>query len=232
MNPTVERELKLDIDIKHVDRVIDIIPDICGEMNWDSSGRIMMVNHDRYFDRLLESGNFLLHSKKSYVRVRKSVWPEKMRQAEFIAYRKLTEAVYGKPAEIYDNEISVLKTQEITNELVKDCPEYLRKPSDESIGAVEHLESMGLSEIIRVRCHRYVWPVRLGSGTNDMVKVKVDKVAYKTLKEGPFAQFELDYYSPQLFDEATRFLSLLAKKMGEAVAPSSISKLDRGLKYI
>ena len=232
MNPTVERELKLDIDIKHVDKVIDIIPDICGEMNWISSGRIMMVNHDRYFDQLLESGNFLLHSKKSYVRVRKSVWPEKMRQAEFIAYRKLTEAVYGKPAEIYDNEISVLKTQEITNELVKDCPKHLRKPSDESIGAVEHLESMGLSEIIRVRCHRYVWTVRLGSGTNDMVKVKVDKVAYKTLKKGPFAQFELDYYSPQLFDEATRFLSLLAKKMGEAVAPSSISKLDRGLKYI
>ncbi len=232
MNPTVERELKLDIDVKFVDKVVNIIPSICMEMNWETSCRIMMVNHDRYFDQLLENGSFLLHSKKSYVRVRKSVWPEKMRQAEFIAYRKLTEAVYGKPAEIYDNEISVLKTQEITNELVKDFPKHLRKPTDEAIGVVEHLESMGLSEIVRIRCHRYVWPVRLGSGIDDMVKVKVDKVSYKTIKEGPFAQFELDYYSPQLFDEATRFLNLLAKKMGDAVIPTSTSKLDRGLKYI
>ncbi|MEZ4812236.1 MAG: hypothetical protein R2883_01880 [Caldisericia bacterium] len=119
MNPTSERELKLDIRIDSIDQVVDIIPEVCNEMNWSYKERIDMINYDRYFDQLLENGNFLLNSNNSYVRVRKSLWPAKNRQAEFIAYRKLTEAAYGKPAEIYDFEISVLKTQEVTAELLK-----------------------------------------------------------------------------------------------------------------
>ncbi len=232
MNPTTERELKLDIKIDCVEDVIGHVPGLCKEMNWDYQDRISMVNHDRYFDQLQSTGIFLLHSNKSYIRVRKSVWSEKNRQAEFIAYRKLTEAVYGKPAEIYDYEISVLKTQEITSELFKDFPKNLVRPMEESIGAVEHLESMNLSEIVRLKCHRFIWVVRLGSHDSDRIKIKIDRVTYKSPENEAFSQLEIDYYSPSLFEEAARFVSLLTKKIDGIVSISSMSKLDRGLSLL
>ncbi len=231
MNPTSERELKLDIRIDSIDKVVDIIPDICSEMNWSYKERIDMINYDRYFDQLLENGNFLLNSNNSYVRVRKSLWPAKNRQAEFIAYRKLTEAAYGKPAEIYDFEISVLKTQEVTAELFKDYPKNLIRPFEESIGAVEHLESMHLSEIVRLRCYRSVWVVSMGSNESDKIKIKIDNFSFKG-SDINFAQLEIDYYSPSLFEDAARFVSLLSKKVDGIASTSTMSKLDRGLSLI
>ncbi|HOO97064.1 MAG TPA: hypothetical protein PKV16_02160 [Caldisericia bacterium] len=232
MKPTTERELKLDLSVEFTNDLIEQMPKIFEKNGWDCPTRINMTNFDRYFDKLLDTGNFLLHSNNSYVRVRKSVWPEKKREAEFIAYRKLTEAAYGKPAEIYDYEISVLKTQEITHELLMDYPSELREPFEEAIGSVEHLESMRLSEIVRLRCDRVIWPIKVGLADTDVIKIKIDRVVYKSHPMQAFAQIEIDYYSPSLFDKAAAFVRTLSTFEQSHAGASTMSKLDRGLSLL
>ncbi len=236
MNPTTERELKLDLNTDVTRQIIQIIPELAMLNGWPCKNKIEQVNYDRYFDQLLTTNLFLLYSQESYVRVRKSVWPEAKREAEFIAYRKLTEASYGKPAEIYDNEISVLKIREITDQLIKDHPANLREPARDSIGAVEHLESMGLSEIIRLKCERTVYPIAYSDNQTDLVKVKVDKVTYKNRPNDIFTQVEIDYYSAELFDLASRMMqsiTMAIKDLSGAVPSfSSTSKMARGIQLL
>ncbi len=236
MNPTTERELKLDLNTDVTRQIIQIIPELAMLNGWPCKSKIEQVNYDRYFDQLLTTNLFLLYSQESYVRVRKSVWPETKREAEFIAYRKLTEASYGKPAEIYDNEISVLKIREITDQLIKDHSANLREPAKDSIGAVEHLESMGLSEIIRLKCERTVYPIAYSDNQTDLVKVKVDKVTYKNRPNDIFTQVEIDYYSAELFDLASRMMqsiTMAIKDLSGAVPSfSSTSKMARGIQLL
>lgn len=236
MNPTAERELKLDLKADVTKQIIQIIPELAVLNGWPCKNRIEQYNFDRYFDQLLASNIFLLYSQESYVRVRKTVWSEANREAEFIAYRKLTEASYGKPAEIYDNEISVLKIREVTDQLFKDHSGCLRTPALDSIGAVEHLESMGLSEIIRLKCERTVYPIAYSDNQTDLVKVKVDRVTYKNRPDDVFTQIEIDYYSAGLFDMASQMMQsiIMAVKDLSGASPcfSSTSKLARGIQLL
>lgn len=236
MNPTNERELKLDINADASPKISALVSELIEKYRWPVRARIDMINYDRYFDQLQPSGLFLLHGQDAYIRVRKSVWPQKSREAEFIAYRKLNEASYGKPAEIYDNEISVLKTNEIIAELLRDHPEKLCPPSPEAIGVVEHLESMGLSEIIRLKCERCIYPISYSDQPTDQVKIKIDRVTYKARPNEVFTQVEIDYYSNELFDMATKIMEVINVGVRDITGVdsrfSSVSKMSRGIELL
>lgn len=236
MYPTSERELKLDIGGDVAPKLIKYIPDLIMRNSWPGKGRFDVINFDRYFDQLLKSGLFALHSIDAYVRVRKSVWPQKEREAEFIAYRKLNEAAYGRPAEIYDNEMSVLKIKEITDELLKDHPDKLIPPAHEAIGPIENLESMGLSEIIRLTCERSVFPISYTENPADQVKIKVDRVVYKSRPLEVFTQLEIDYYSNELFDVAATIMKSVTMALRDLTGVdciiSTTSKMTRGIQLL
>jgi len=233
MNPTTERELKLDVDSDVAPKLVKMMAELVATYGWPLRSKTDQINYDRYFDQLLPSGLFLLHSQDAYVRVRKSVWTASERELEFIAYRKLSEAGYGRPAEIYDNEISVLKIKEITNELLRDHINNLRQPSLEAIGAVEHLETMGLAEIIRLKCERSVFTLSQTDQSADQVKIKVDRVTYKAHPDKPFTQVEIDYYSPELFDMASRIIGSIENAIHDLTGVktnfSSTSKMTKGI---
>lgn len=232
MNPTVERELKLDVDPIGALKLIDALPSMIEKNGWPQKPCLTQINYDRYFDKLLPTGVFMLQSNDSYVRVRKTVWPLTYREAEFVAYRKLNEAAYGRPAEIFDYEISVLKTKEIIQELIKDMPDKLYPSSQEAIGPIENLESMGLSEIVRLKCERSVFPIALSDQPNDMVKVKIDMFSFKSRKDKLFGQVEVDYYNPNLFDLASQMFKTIHGMPGLSAQFSTKSKLTIGMELI
>lgn len=232
MNPTVERELKLDVDPIGALKLIDAMPSMIDRNGWPLKSKMTQINYDRYFDKLLPTGVFMLQSNDSYVRVRKTVWPLTYREAEFVAYRKLNEAAYGRPAEIFDYEISVLKTREIIQELIRDLPDKLYPATQEAIGPIENLESMGLSEIIRLKCERTVFPINLSDQPNDMVKIKIDLFSFKSKKDKLFGQVEIDYYNPNLFDMASQIFKTIQGMDGLSAQYSSKSKLTIGMELI
>jgi hypothetical protein len=232
MNPTSERELKLDVNPLGALKLIDGLPVMLDKQGWPVRQRLTQINYDRYFDKLLPTGVFMLQSNDSYIRVRKTVWPHTNREAEFVAYRKLNDAAYGRPAEIYDYEISVLKTMEIIQELVRDIPDKINPPSPEAIGAVENLESMGLSEIIRLKCERTVFPVAFSDQPNDIVKVKIDMFSFKSKKDRLFGQVEVDYYNPTLFDTASQIFKSIQNAPDLDAKFTSRSKLAIGMELI
>lgn len=232
MNPTVERELKLDVDPIGALKLIDALPAMIDRNGWPLRPKMTQINYDRYFDKLLPTGIFMLQSNDSYVRVRKTVWPLSFREAEFVAYRKLNEAAYGRPAEIFDYEISVLKTREIIQELIRDMPDKLFPATQEAIGPIENLESMGLSEIIRLKCERTVFPINLSDQPNDMVKVKIDLFTFKSKKDKLFGQVEVDYYNPNLFDMASQIFKTIQGMGALSAQFSTKSKLTIGMELI
>jgi hypothetical protein len=232
MNPTAERELKLDVNPLGALKLIDLLPAIIERNGWPFRQKLTQINYDRYYDKLLPAGVFMLQSNDSYVRVRKTVWPLTFREAEFVAYRKLNDAAYGRPAEIYDYEISVLKTREIIQELVKDLPDKLYLPSQDAIGPVENLESMGLSEIIRLKCERTVFPICFSDQPNDMVKIKIDMFSFKSSKDKLFGQVEIDYYNTTLFDLASQIFKTIQSNPELEAKFSSRSKLAIGMELI
>lgn len=232
MIPTSERELKLDVNPLGALKFIDNLPQLMERNGWPVKAKLTQINYDRYFDRLLPTGVFMLSSNDSYIRVRKTVWPNTSREAEFVAYRKLNDAAYGKPAEIFDYEISVLKTREIIQELVKDLPDKLNYPTPDAIGPIENLESMGLSEIIRLKCERTVFPITFSDQPNDMVKIKIDLFTFKSRQDKLFGQIEVDYYNPTLFDLSSQIFKTIQNVPELEAKYSSTSKLAFGMELI